>query len=119
MGRERPILLAEASEKVSSLDHQATRRTGRTVGGFIQDASFGQGATLTWLSAARKYIVPGRSGIAAPQRPHAPRRAVRTVCGRCAAIVRVSIDGSVGTLVRWLSIRRAAPRFGGRSTLTG
>lgn len=37
--RERAILLAEMSERVSGIDHEAARWTGRTVGGFIQDGS--------------------------------------------------------------------------------
>jgi antitoxin (DNA-binding transcriptional repressor) of toxin-antitoxin stability system len=35
------MLSAVLSERVSHLDHEATRRTGRTVGGFIQDGSRG------------------------------------------------------------------------------
>ena len=38
----RPIPLAEMSERVGRLDHEAARRTGRTVGEFIQDVAIQQ-----------------------------------------------------------------------------
>ena len=44
--RERPMLLADMSERIDGLDHETARWTGRAVGGFIQGGSFPQSATL-------------------------------------------------------------------------
>jgi len=42
---------SQESRRERGLDHQTTRWTGRTIGGFIKDASFGQNVTFIGLAA--------------------------------------------------------------------
>jgi hypothetical protein len=96
------VLLAEMSERVGGLHHEAARWTGRTVVGFIQDGSIRPGAnsrcevpspliwppcsTWSWLlanlTAPRLAAHPGRAERPCPGSPFVPDtqavRAART-----------------------------------------
>jgi hypothetical protein len=51
--------VAEMSERVGDLDHEAAHWIGRTVGGFIQDRSFQQVATFIGIDPATSGIDEG------------------------------------------------------------